>query len=416
MYLSLYANEKGEVLDHPNILMLGRSGNEWLLPEAGEMMPLPRGSSLVRIPGNIPVGLDMKERLAYFEYDPMVSGQRAYAVAALLPQGFTRTLLPACVGSSGEALLPLLGYAAVGLKEGKIYVAAMQSDEHRKWHPKNYNTERLPERIAAFMRKYPENRIIRQLANCSLEYSCFTAQNLFYRRWEAGIPTNPSCNANCIGCISESHTGALAPQNRLEFSPEVEEIAELGLEHLTAAREAIISFGQGCEGEPSLNAERISKAIRIIRQQTDKGTINMNTNAGFTAGIKKLCQAGLDSMRVTMFSPVKEDYLYYHRPRSYAFGDVLNSIGYAGDKQVKVAINLLIYPGFTDLPEQVEALLELLHKTEIDMIQLRNLNIDPKDMLPFKTRDEPLGIPQLIQIIREEAPGVTIGSYSRPVR
>ena len=409
MYFLLFTDKTGEIKENRQLKMLGQTGSNWVEPEAGEMIPLPRGASLVLMPGHIPVGMQ-GEQLVHMG-DP----GSYYAIAALLPQGFTRTLLPAAVAYE-EQDLPLLGYTAVGLKDEKIFAAAIQTDEHRKWHPKNYNTERLPERIAVFMRKYPENRIIRQLANCSLEYSCFTAQNLFYRRWETGIPTNPSCNANCIGCISESHTGALAPQNRLEFSPEVEEIAELGLEHLTAAREAIISFGQGCEGEPSLNAERISKAIRIIRQQTDKGTINMNTNAGFTAGIKKLCQAGLDSMRVTMFSPVKKDYLYYHRPRSYAFGDVLNSIGHAGDKQVKVAINLLTYPGFTDLPEQVEALLELLHKTKIDMIQLRNLNIDPKDMLPFKTRDEPLGIPQLIQIIREEAPGVTIGSYSRPVR
>ncbi|MDD3893505.1 MAG: radical SAM protein [Syntrophomonadaceae bacterium] len=413
MYLTLFADETGQVREHQQFKMLGQIGADWAEPEAGEMMPLPKGASLVLIPGHIPVGMQGDRPVPLIQKKNY--GKQYYAVAALLPQGFTRTLLPAVVAADDKDL-PLLGYTAVGFKNEKIFAAAVQTDEHRKWHPKNYNTEKLPDKIAAFLRKYPHNRIIRQLANCALEYSCFTAQNMFYRRWEAGIPTTKSCNANCIGCISESHTGALSAQKRLKFSPEIDEIAELGIQHLAVAKEAIISFGQGCEGEPSLNADKLAAAIRIIRQHTAEGTININTNAGFKAGIQQLCDAGLDSIRVTMFSPIKEDYNYYHRPQNYNFSDVLKSIQYAKDRQVKVALNLLTYPGFTDRPEQTEALLKLLKKTEIDMIQLRNLNIDPKHMLSLKTESEPLGIPQFIKVIKQETPEVTIGSYSRPVR
>lgn len=412
MYLTLFTDDTGKVREHSQLKMLGQAGSSWVEPEAGEMMPLPQGASLVLMPGHIPVGMQGEKPVPF-----MGNGSnrgKYYAIAALLPQGFTRTLLPATVASDQKDL-PLLGYTAVGLKDEKIFAAAVQTDEHRKWHPKNYNTKRLPEKIDALLKRYPENRIARQLANCALEYSCFTAQNMFYRRWEAGIPTSQTCNANCIGCISESHTRANSAQNRLDFSPEIGEIAELGLGHLAAAKEAIISFGQGCEGEPALNAEKISAAIRLIRQQTSAGTINMNTNAGFTAGINKLCDAGLDSIRVTMFSPLEADYYFYHRPHNYAFNDVLQSIHYAKEHEVKVALNLLTYPGYTDQPEQVEALLKLLHKFKIDMIQLRNLNIDPKHMLPLKTVSEPLGIPQFIKVIREEAPDVIVGSYSRPV-
>jgi pyruvate-formate lyase-activating enzyme len=416
MYLSLYANEKGEVLDHPNILMLGRSGNEWLLPEASEMMPLPRGSSLVRIPGNIPVGLDMKERLAYFEYDPLASGQRAYAVAALLPQGFTRTLLPACVGSSGEALLPLLGYAAVGLKEGKIYVAAVQSDEHRKWHPHYYNTERLPAKINRMLKKYPGNMILHQLARCSLEYGCFTAQNIFCQRWEGGIPSMKACNAACIACISEDHCGTASPQNRLDFAPSVQEIVEVASEHLLKARDAIISFGQGCEGEPALNGKRLSQAIRRIRNLCSQGTINMNTNAGYCEGVKLMADAGMDSMRVTIFSAIEENYIAYHRPQDYSLADVEYSITYAREHGVKISLNLLTFPGFTDRMEEVEALVEFVRKNQVDMIQLRNLNIDPEFLMRiFPGKSPVLGISNFIKLIESELPGVRIGSYTHPV-
>lgn len=416
MFLTVYANEKGDALEHPAMMMLGRSGLDWVEPTREEMIPLPKGASLVSVPGYIPVGLDAQDNLQYFTHGPDGAGA-VLAVAALLPQGFTRTLLPACVSPNNSSSLPLLGYAAVGLKDEKIWVAAVQSDEHRKWHPHYYNTSNLPARISRMLRKYPDNRIVRQLARCSLQYSCFTAQNLFYGRWEAGIPTMNACNADCIGCISESHLDSTAPQNRLDFRPSVQEISELGLEHLLHAKEGIISFGQGCEGEPSLNADTLAKSIRIMREETDKGTINMNSNAGFTEGIKKMAQAGLDSLRVTLFSCREACYNAYHRPQNYCLEDVRNSIKYAHDYGLKISINLLTFPGFTDREEEIEALLEMLAQEDVDMLQLRNLNIDPQDLFKhIPAGGEVLGITGFINILQEELPRLKIGSYSHPIR
>ena len=417
MFLTVYANEKGDALEHPGMTMLGRSGLDWVEPTREEMMPLPKGASLVSIPAHIPVGMDGQDKLQFFAQDPGDESGAVLAVAALLPQGFTRTLLPACVSPGNGSPLPLLGYAAVGLKDEKIWVAAVQSDEHRKWHPHYYNTSNLPARISRLLKKYPENRILRQLARCSLQYSCFTAQNLFYGRWEAGIPTMTACNADCIGCISESHLDSAAPQNRLDFRPSVQEISELGLEHLLHAKEAIISFGQGCEGEPSLNADTLSQAIRQIRQGTNQGTINMNSNAGYTEGIQKMADAGLNSLRVTMFSCREECYNAYHRPKNYRLEDVQNSIKYAHDHALKVSINLLTFPGFTDREEEIEALLEMLAQENVDMLQLRNLNIDPQDLFTrIPAGGEVLGITSFLSILQQELPRLEIGSYSHPVR
>lgn len=416
MFLALYANEKNELLEHPGVSMLGRTGTNWVEPEDQEMIPLPKGASLVTVPHYIPVGLD-EDRLTYFEFDPSGRGQKAYAVAALLPQGFTRTLLPACVSSRSAGDLPLLGYAAVGFRNGQVYTAAVQTDEHRKWHPVYYNTTRLPERINRLLRQYPDNRILRHLTHCSLDYSCFTAQNIFYRRWEGGIPTMTACNADCIGCISESHNGTSSPQQRLTFVPNVKEIAEIALGHLHNAKEAIISFGQGCEGEPSLNAPRLAEAIKIIRQQTNRGTININTNGGFSSGLNQLYDAGLDSIRVTIFSFAEDNYIKYHRPRSYKFAQVRDSIIQAREKGVNVSINLLVFPGFTDRESELEALLEFIRKTPVDMIQLRNLNIDPDYLLnSFESQEEGLGILTFLSILQQELPQVGIGSYTHPVR
>lgn len=415
MYLTLYANNRGEVLEYPDMIMLGRSGNNWLVPENTEMIPLPKGASLVALPGCLPVGLSSREEVFCREKD--FKGEEITAVAALLPQGFTRTLLPAFVKRDKTLNLPLFGYAAVGFKDDKIYVAAVKTDAYRKWHPAYYNTEGLGARINKMLKKYPENRILRQLARCSLEYSCFTAQNIFYQRWEGGIPTMPACNAGCLGCISEEHAGVKSPQNRLSFKPTSQEISQIGIEHLQNAREGIISFGQGCEGEPSLNARVLAEAIKIIRRHTDKGTININTNAGYTEGIKMLADAGLDAMRVTIFSCIADNYERYHCPRGYHLQDVENSIKYAVDKGVKVSLNLLVFPGITDREPEVEALLKFVEKNGIYMVQMRNLNIDPDYIMRhFAAPYDGIGITGLINTIKQELPHVKIGSYTHPVR
>ncbi len=411
-FLALYANEKGEVLEHPCLGMLGRTGMEWVEPQSEEMIPLPQGASLVAVPGHVPVGFD-NDKAAIIKTG--LNGRPVQAVAALLPQGFTRTLLPACVNAQKQDI-PLLGYAAVGFGNNKIWVAAVKSDEHRKWHPCYYNTAGLPGRIQRMLKKYPNNRIIRQLASCSLQYSCYTAQNIFYGRWEGGIPTMTACNAECIGCISESHAAAGSPQQRLNFQPSVEEISQLGLEHLEHARDGIISFGQGCEGEPSLNADIIAQSIIIIRQQCQAGTININSNAGYTDGIKKLSRAGLDAMRVTLFSCRENNYNGYHRPRNYRLKDVENSIKWAKDQGLHVSLNLLTMPGFTDSEEEALALVSFVQKNKVDMIQLRNLNLDPE--LLFKQvagGGEIMGINNFISYMQEAVSGIKIGSYTHPV-
>ena len=418
MYYTLFANSKGEIYEDTSLLMLGRTGEEWVIPEDAELMPMPKGASLVTMPYHYPIGLNGADEISYLKNNPYSAGDEVKAVAALLPQGFTRSLLPASVKYDATTTLPLLGYAAVGLKNEKLYVAAVKTDEHRKWHPSYYNTEGLPARINLMLKKLPDNRIIRQLAKCALQYSCFTAQNIFYQRWEGGIPTMVSCNANCIGCISESHIGVESPQNRLDFQPSVKEITELAALHLANAREAIISFGQGCEGEPSLNAKDLAAAIREVRHNhTDKGTININTNAGYTKGIMEMVDAGLDAMRVTLFSTIKTAYNSYHQPYNYSLNDVEYSINYAKDRGLKVSLNLLTYPGFTDRESEASSLIGFVRRNNIDMIQFRNLNIDP-DIISqhFPSGESCYGIANLLDLLKHEIPYVTLGSYSYPVR
>lgn len=413
----LYADAGGKLYDHSRFTMVGRTGDRFTEPLPEEMIPLPEGASLTLIPGGIPVGVDGKGAFRLVREGR--NNQPVYAVGALLPQGYTRTMLPAYKREGEEKPLPLFGYTAVGMYKEKFYAAAVETDKPAKWNPCRYNSSDLAELVTERTNRYPDNRILAQLGRCALDYGCLTAQNIFYRRWEGGIPVSPTCNANCLGCISlQTAECCPSPQERIKFTPTVQEIIEVGLPHLEEAQEGIISFGQGCEGEPSLAVRVVEPAICKLRSRTPKGTVNINTNAGHTEAIRKICRSGLDAMRVSIIGPSEQVYNCYYRPRDYNLNNVIESIKIAKAQGVYVSLNLLTMPGLTDREEEIEALIQLVRETAIDLIQFRNLNIDPDWFLPLlpSRDDEILGITGLINILKSELPNTALGNFSRPVR
>jgi pyruvate-formate lyase-activating enzyme len=188
---------------------------------------------------------------------------------------------------------------------------------------------------------------------------------------------------------------------------------DVALPHLEKAEDAIVSFGQGCEGEPLVQWRLLERSIRQMREQTDRGTINLNTNGSFPKRVKKLVEAGLDSIRVTLNSPHSNYYRCYHRPRGYSFREVVDSMILAKEKGIYTSINLLVFPGFTDRGKEVEGLIGLIRKTHLDLIQMRNLNIDPDLYLKVMGRGEGMGISKMIEIFKKEFPSLQFGYFNR---
>lgn len=398
----VYADDTGEIFDAPGVEALGRTGNINVLLTKKDLLPLPDSADLMFLPDRMPLGSRTGEILP-------VTGQ---AVSALLPAGYTRLYMPAFQKTDTATVLPLYGYTAVALYKDELYVAASYTDENHKWDPVHYNTDELPALIDRVKKDMPQNRLVDHLANCSLQWHCCTAQNLFYRRWEAGIPVSKTCNAACLGCISLQTADCPSAQNRIEFSPTPEEIAQIGVYHLSHAEDAIVSFGQGCEGEPSLAVDNIVPAIKMIREKTQRGQININTNAGFTDGIVKLADAGLDSMRVSIISAVPENYKAYYRS-SYELSDVIASIKYAKSKGVYISLNMLYFPGFNDSKSESQAWRKFLREVPVDMIQIRNLNIDPDEFLQvMPPLTPPLGTKMFFGGLKGEFPQIDLGSFS----
>ncbi|MDP1513317.1 radical SAM protein [Paenibacillus sp. CMAA1739] len=408
MYL-VYADEKGNVYDHASLYGLARSADMIVEIMEDELIPLPEGATLVSLPNTRPVGMNP-------ETGEMVSlPGDMQAVGALLPQGFTRLCLPGYVKTDKEYKLPLFGYSAVVWKDGAFYVTAEQSDSPSKWNPENCDRTQVKLGVQRMTEQYPENRLYQHLSNCALGYECLTSSNTFLNRWEGGVPVSYSCNAGCFGCISEQpdDSGFVSPQTRMNFRPRVEEIVEVMLEHLKTP-ESIISFGQGCEGEPSTQAKLIIDAIKEVRSVTDMGYININTNAGLSDHIRGIVDAGLDLMRVSTISALDDHYNAYYKPRGYTLANVEKSLRYASEQGVYTSINYLIFPGVTDREEEIEAMIEFAKRTKLKLIQMRNLNIDPESYLELipPAQGEILGMKQMLEIYREELPDVVIGSYT----
>ena len=400
-----------QVKDDPRYAFLARSGVRLVRPPAEDLIPLPYGSFYVVLP---------ERTLAYQNLKGEVRPwPKHWAVGTFLSSGYLRTLLPSYIPNGSAPPLSLWAYAAVTEIKGKLYTPAVRIDDDPRSDPALHeNDDELLLAIEEVVGLFPQNRLVGQLAYCATEYRCLCARNFFLGRYEAPVPTSPVCNAHCLGCLShqDKASGVEASQHRLTFAPTPEEIAEVMSLHLGRVKGGVVSFGQGCEGEPLLRGKDLAQAIRLTRQKVARGTINLNTNGSLPQMAQEMFQAGLDAMRVSFNSLVPESYgRYFLGPNPhYSMQDVFKTIALALDAGVKVAINLFVLPGFTDTARERDALFAFLQKYPIDMIQTRNLNIDPDYYLQkMDFKDAPaLGIRAWLQEIRREFPKIRLGYYN----
>ncbi len=409
----LYSDGKGNIFEDTSLFVTGRSGWDALPIPVEDFIELPEGGSLYELPGRRGIGIDVKT-------GEMRICEKGWAVAAFIPPAHTGFYLAAFETLPDAETLPLFCYTAVGWSDDKFFVPAVRIEQDIRQDCSGYDQSKVEEGVRDIIRNYPHNRLVKHIAeNCALTYHCPAARNYFLGRWECPIPASPACNANCIGCISfqpEEET-IYSSQDRLTFKPTAEEIVEYTVPHLESAPYPIVSFGQGCEGEPLLMGETIREAILAIRKHTNKGSININTNGSRPDVVEKLVQAGLDSIRVSLNSVRKEIYSRYYLPNNYQFEDIVESLRIVSRAGGWTSINYFTFPGMTDSVEEYEALRALIRDTGLKMIQWRNFNIDPDwylGKIGVADTGECLGIRQMMDLIREEFPDLKFGYYNPP--
>jgi pyruvate-formate lyase-activating enzyme len=417
---AIVANQAGEIFELEGYGAVGMARESLVPLLMDKTINLPYGTELMFLPDRKPILYNMaKERTECLEKNPYDSGMSIFPVAAFNSPGYVITYTSAYTEDKGAGYLPLFSYGAVGWHRGKFRSAAILVDREKRQDLRLMKKENIIAGVQMMRKKMPRNRLRAHLEKCALEYECPAAKNFFLGRYEAPLPTSRKCNARCLGCLSLQEGDEIpTSQKRIDFTPLPQEIAEVALAHIEKVNRSVVSFGQGCEGDPLLEAEAVEPAIRMIRSATRRGTINMNTNASRPSVLEKLFDAGLDSMRVSMNSVRKKYYDRYFRPQGYTFDDVGRSIDLAIRKGKFVSLNYLNCPGFTDTPEELNALISYLKKHSLNMIQWRNLNYDPirywKVMDGTAKQNTPVGMQTVLGRIRRTFPKLKFGYFNPP--
>lgn len=410
----MYSDGKGNIFEDTSLYAIGRAGWDAFPIPVEDWIELPEGGTLYELPGRRGIGIDVKT-------GEMRLCELGWATAAFIPPAHTGLYLAAYETGPDAPTLPLFCYTAAAWYNDKFYVPAVRIEQDIRQECAGFDDVKIQTGVSEFLKAYPHNRLVKHLAeNCCLTYNCPAARNYFMERWECPIPSSPACNANCIGCISfqPSDEEIVSTQDRLTFKPSAEEIVEFTVPHLESAPFPIVSFGQGCEGEPLLMWETIRRSIIEMRKHTDKGSININTNGSKPDAVKALCEAGLNSIRVSTNSARKHIYEAYYRPNNYQFEDIVESLKVMRSYGGWSSINYFVFPGMTDSVEEYEALRKLIIDTDLSMIQWRNFNIDPDwylGKIGFTGEPEMLGIKQMQELIREEFPNLKFGYFNPPM-
>ena len=410
----LYSDGKGNIFEDTSLYVTGRSGWDAFEVPAEDWIELPDGGSLYELPGRKGIGIDVVT-------GEMRLCEKGWAVAAFIPPAHTGYYLAAFETAADAPTLPLFCYTAAGWFDEKFYVPATRIEPDIRQDCAGYDANKVAGGAAELIKHYPHNRLVQHLMNnCALTYQCPAARNFALGRWECPVPASPACNANCVGCISlqPDEEPIVSTQDRLSFKPSPEEIVEFTVPHLESAPYPIISFGQGCEGEPLLMWETIRDAIIEIRKHTKKGSININTNGSKPDAVEELCKAGLDSIRVSTNSARREIYMPYYRPNNYDFDDIIESLKVVNRYGGWTSINYFVFPGMTDSIAEYEALKHLIQTTGLKMIQWRNFNIDPDwylGKIGATDTGECMGVKQLQELIKEEFPQMQYGYFNPPM-
>ncbi len=404
----VFADEDGNIYDHPDLLMLVRRGRELAQPRPDELIPLPEGSDLYLLPGRHALGLDPESGA--------VEAMEERAVAAFVCPSYTLSATAAYLTGDAAPKLPLFAYGAVGFAQDRFWVAATQVDKDRRQVFTNVAPERITKGAHDLLKRYPANRLIQHLSRCALTFCCPAAKNLALGRYEGPLPTARACNARCYGCISHQpeDSGFPASQNRIDFTPTPAEITEVMLLHAKRAKNPVLSFGQGCEGEPLTEAPLIATAIRDFRAAGGQGTVNINTNASLPDVIPGLAQAGLNSIRASLNSARETLYNAYYRPHGYCFSDVRRAIVAAKENGLFVSLNYLFAPGVNDVESELEALTELIAATRVDYVQMRNLSLDPELYLHRvgEPQEPSMGLHNFMKRIKKACPWIHYGYFN----
>jgi len=365
---------------------------------------LPEGAEVVALPARDAIGLDRSGR-------PRPLGDGRLAVGAILPLGYLRIGLPAYAEDPGAAALAPRAYTAVGADaNGDLVVSGVVVEPAGRVDAADLQT-----RLNAALRQHPSNRLVKQLARCTKEYRCRAAANAFFHLQDCALPVAAPANERPPEVIALRDEGDASPTEPAAFHPTAAEIADVAVAHLDGGGR-LVAFGRACEGEPLLDTRLVEAAIGAIRKRTARGIVHLETNGSLPLALRRVCDAGLDSVTFRLASARSETYDALHRPDGYRYIDVRASIAEAISRKIAVAIALLVLPGLTDREMELDAIVALAGELpEGSALLLRGLAADPQRALRLmRATEDAVGLEPALERLRADASHVRIGALPGP--
>jgi hypothetical protein len=104
----------------------------------------------------------------------------------------------------------------------------------------------------------------------------------------------------------------------------------------------------------------------------------------------------------------------YYRPVGYSFDDVIDSIHRAKRNGLFTMLNYLVFPGISDHEAEIKALEQLIESSRLDLIQMRNLSIDPTLYWnSLAATGNGIGMVRMLARLKKNFPELQFGYFNR---
>ena len=314
----------GNFMEVPELFMAAVGFVKPLSPEPEQLITLSQPNQLQVLPGRVAIGYDPE--LEKFVQIREYNGKAVFPVAADLSESHLQIHRSAFSMVLDAPRLPNQNYTAVGCKDGKYYVSAIDLNGMAQISETSYIVESLAD-------INPEN-----------------------------VPEN-------IKSI---------PNFKIIFALDAPDMSLLG------------------------------DAIRNFRSTFPGSHIQLNLPSIPKNALTDLCEAGLDSLQLTINSAQASFYEAFHKQAGYKLDGITSAFREMKSRGGAAILNYLVFPGLTDHPQEMTAFSQLLSQTKIDKVTLQNMEIDPEwymDELAILTLErKQVGISNWLKHIREDFP------------
>jgi hypothetical protein len=392
VFASVHTDRTGRVYVSDDHRASGWNGSEHVALE--EAIPIPPGTRLV----------PLEREAEAFGRDGRMRGlgRGRTALAAVLPAGCTRLLFPSYAEERGDAPLALLPYTAVAsapggdlvvaaTRHGSVVVAATR---HGSVVP-SVEAREGGTAIQDALRSRPGNDLVRQLVRCSREHECLAARAALAGGAELPVPIGALSAEQPLLPIALRSGYPGAPAEQAALHPIADEILQLATPQVTR-----IAFGRACDGDPLLALRPMEEAVSLVHARHPNVEIHVETTGCSTTALRRLIDAGVNSVTIRFASALPDTYRALHGPVAHEWSDVRASIALAAER-ARLTLALLLLPGVSDRPAESDAIVGLVGDLPGGALELRDLGADPVRALAALPRGRPRGMRSLIDRLSE---------------